>query len=364
MASERKIRYALVGAGNIAQVAVLPAFSHAKDNSELIAIVSGDAEKRSELAKRYELGLTGSYEELEAVLSRGQIDAVYIATPNELHKPFALRAAAVGVHVLCEKPLAASVADAEEMATACANAKVKLMTAYRLHFEKGTLSAIELVKSGKIGDPRIFESVFGHTVRPGDIRTRADLGGGAMFDLGVYCVNAVRNLFQEEPLLAFATSQMKDGVDDSTTALLHFPHGRIAHFTVSNSIAGVSSYRVVGTDGDLRVEPAYEYTDKIEQHLTVDGKTSSTKFGKRDQFAPELSYFSGCILEDRDPEPDAEEAIDDLRVIEAILRSAQTRAPVALEPRQRIRRPTMAQEAKERAIGKQETVHAPSPSVK
>ena len=364
MASDRKIRYAVIGAGNIAQVAVLPAFAHAKSNSELVAIISGDGEKRSELAKRYDLELTGSYEDFEHVLREGRIDVVYIATPNELHKPFALRAAALGVHVLCEKPLATSVADAEEIAAACVKAGVELMVAYRLHFEEGTLSAIELVKSGKIGDPRVFESVFGHTVRPGDIRTRADMGGGAMFDLGVYCVNAVRNLFQAEPILTFASSLMKDDVDDTTTAFLLFPHGRTAHFTVSNSVAGVSSYRVVGTEGDLRVEPAYEYSDKIEHHLTVDGKSSTTQFGKRDQFAPELEYFSRCILEGRAPEPDAEEAIDDLHVIEAILKSAKTGAMVALQPRKRIRRPSLAQESSKRAVGKQETVNAPSPSLK
>jgi len=364
MASKQKIRYAVVGAGNIAQVAVLPAFAHAKDNSELAAIVSGDPEKRIELAGKYDLQLTGTYEQLEEVLREGQIDAVYIATPNALHKPVALRAAAVGVHVLCEKPLAPTVRECEEIAAACASAKVKLMTAYRLHFEEGTLTAIDLVKSGKIGDPRIFESVFGHTVRPGDIRRRADLSGGAMLDLGVYCVNAARNLFQEEPVLAFASAQMKEGTDDTTTAVLHFPHGRMAHFTVSNSIAGVSSYRVVGTEGDLRVEPAYEYSDKIEHHLTLDAKTSSTSFGKRDQFAPELEYFSRCILEDLAPEPDAEEAIDDIRVVEAILKSVETGAPVPLAPRRRIHRPSLSQESKKRAVGKQETVNAPSPSLK
>jgi predicted dehydrogenase len=133
---------------------------------------------------------------------------------------------------------------------------------------------------------------------------------------------------------------------------------------VSNSIAAVSSYRVAGTEGDLRVEPAYEYADEIEHHLTVEAKTSSTSFGKRDQFAPELEYFSRCILEDCAPEPDAEEAIDDLRVIEAILKSAQTGSTVPLSPRQRIRRPSLTQESKKRSVGKQETIHAPSPSVK
>ena len=180
----------------------------------------------------------------------------------------------------------------------------------------------------------------------------------------MYCVNAARNLFQEEPIMAFASSQMKDGTDDTTSALLHFPHGRIAQFMVSNSIAGVSSYRIVGTEGDLRVEPAYEYTDKIEHHLTLEAKTSTQTFAKRDQFAPELEYFSRCILEDRAPEPDAEEAIDDIAVIEALFASAKSGAPVQLTPRKRIRRPSLAQESKKRAVGKQETINAPSPSLK
>ena len=354
----------MVGAGNIAQVAVLPAFAHATSNSQLVAVVSSDAEKRAGLAKRYDLELTGRYEELESVIERGKVDAVYIATPNALHKELALRAAAAGAHVLCEKPLATTVVECEEVAAACESAGVKLMIAYRLHFEEGTLRAIDLVKSGELGDPRVFESAFGHTVREGDIRTRPEVGGGAMFDLGVYCVNAARNLFQDEPVLAFATAQMKNGVDETTTAVLQFPHGRVAHFTVSNNSAAVSSYRVVGTEGDLRVEPAYEYTDKIEHHLTVGEKTSATSFGKRDQFAPELEYFSRCILEDLQPEPDAEEAIFDVRVIEAILASARSGMPVPLERRQRIRRPTLALESKKRAVSKQEAINAPGPSAK
>lgn len=364
MEAKTKVRYAVVGIGNIAQVAVLPAFAHAKSNSELVAIVSGDADKRAELSERYQLSFAGGYEDLEAILEQGEIQAVYIATPNNLHKGVALRAAARGVHVLCEKPMATSVADCEEIAAACDKANVKLMCAYRLHFEEANLSAMEIVQSGKIGEARVFESVFSHVVRPGDIRTRPELGGGACFDLGVYCVNAARNLFRAEPVLVYGSAQIRNGTDDTTTAILQFPGGRVAHFTVSNSLAGVSSYRVAGTEGDLRLEPAYEYTDKLEHHLTLDGKTSTRSFGKRDQFAPELEYFSSCILENRAPEPDGEEAIDDLRVIEAVLESAATGKPVPLAPRQRKRRPTAQQEAKKPAVGKQETVNAPSPSLR
>lgn len=364
MTSNERIRYAVVGAGNIAQVAVLPAFAHAKENSELVAVVSGDAEKRAELRRKYDLQAAGGYEELENILAEGRIDALYVATPNALHKDFVLRAASRGVHVLCEKPMATSVADCEIMARACRENAVKLMVAYRLHFERANLEALELVRSGQIGEPRVFESVFTHVVRPGDIRTRPELGGGACFDLGVYCINAARNLFGEEPLLAFALSQDKQGADDTTSALLQFPKGRVAHFTVSNSTAAVSSYRIAGTEGDLRVEPAYEYTDKLEHHLTVNGKISQQTFSRRDQFAPEITYFSRCILKDRAPEPNAEEAICDLRVVEAILDSARTGKPVPLPPRERARRPNLDQEQKKPPVGTQQPINAPSPSVK
>lgn len=364
MASTKRVRYAVVGAGNIAQVAVLPAFAHAEENSQLVAVISGDTEKRDELAKKYELELTGGYEDLERVLAEGRIDALYVATPNSLHKDLVLRAASRGVHVLCEKPMATSAADCELMGRVCRENAVKLMVAYRLHFEQANLEALEIVRSGEIGEPRIFESMFTHVVRPGDIRTRPELGGGACFDLGVYCINAARNLFGAEPLLVFSLVQGCHGADDTTSAVLQFPKGRVAQFTVSNSVAGVSSYRIAGTNGDLRVEPAYEYTDKLEHHLTVDGKQSLRTFAKRDQFAPELGYFSRCILQNLTPEPDVEEAICDLRVIEAVLESAQTGKPVPLAPRERARRPSLEQEQKKPPVAKQKPVNAPSPSVK
>jgi predicted dehydrogenase len=359
-----KVRYAVVGAGNITQVAVLPAFAHAKKTCELVAIVSGDAEKRAELRKRYDIEVDGDYDELESVLERAEVDAVYIATPNADHKALVLRAAAAGVHVLCEKPLTTSVADARDVIDACDRAGVKLMVAYRLHFEEASLKAIEIAKSGKLGEPRIFDSFFSHVVRPDDIRQQAEAGGGAVLDLGVYCINAARNLFQAEPIEVFATVQEKDGVDDTTTAILRFPGERVAMFTVSNSTAGVSSYRIAGSKGDLRVEPAYEYSERLEHHLTIEGKTKTESFSKRDQFAPELEYFARCILEDRTPEPDGHEGLHDLRVIEAVLESAKQRHAIRLEPLQDTRYPTMAQEDKKPPVGKQRTVNAPSPSLK
>ena len=364
MKSDRPVRYAVVGAGNIAQVAVLPAFAHANANSSLVAVVSHDEEKRRVLSDRYGLEATGDYDELETVLAQAEVDAVYVTTPNALHKEFALRAAARGVHVLCEKPLALTAADCVELDEACAEHGVKLMVAYRQHFDACTLEAFELARSGALGALRLFSSFLTHVVRPDDVRRDASLGGGATYDLGVYCVNAARHLFGAEPTAVLAATTERLGADDSTTAILQFPGGCLAQFCIATSTARVSSYRIAGTEGDLRVEPGYDYDGERVHHLTVGGRTRRTVFRKSDQFAPEIRYFSECILQDREPEPSAEEAFCDVRVLEAIRVSAHERAAVDLPPYERRRAPAMSQAEYAQPVKRPATVNAPGPSVR
>src|SRR5687768_8188512 len=227
------VRYAVVGLGHIAQVAVLPAFAHARRNSKLVALVSDDARKRRELARRYRVEMTYGYDEFEQCLE--QVDAVYIALPNSMHADYTIRAAQAGVHVLCEKPLAVTVEECERMIAACRQHRVKLMTAYRLHFEEVNLKAVDLVRRGRIGVPKFFNSSFAMTVRRGDIRTRKDLGGGTLYDIGVHCINAARYLFRAEPAEVMAISVHSgtpklDEIDESTGALLRFDGGRVAAF--------------------------------------------------------------------------------------------------------------------------------------
>jgi predicted dehydrogenase len=363
----RRIRYAVVGLGNIAQVAVLPAFEHARGSSELVALVSSDKTKLRELSKRYDISLTGSYDDLEDVIREGHVDAVYLAVPNHLHRKFTERAAKAGAHVLCEKPMALSTKDCEAMIRVTRKYRKKLMIAYRLHFEEGNLDAIEKLQKGQIGEPRIMSSVFCHQVRPGDIRARAETGGGALYDMGIYCVNAARFLFRAEPEEVSAeqfvgTSRRFRDVDEMTTALLRFPGDRVAQFTAGQGAADVGEYRVVGTKGDLRLDPAYEYHGALEQFVTVEGKTRHRTFPKRDQFAPELIHFSQCILENRTPEPSGEEGLADVRVLEALMRSARSGKKITLPPFSRRTRPSRRLAMKRPAVGKVSTVRAPSPS--
>src|SRR5437762_4119027 len=155
---KRVIRYAVVGCGHIAQVAVLPAFANARRNSKLAAIVSGHPVKREELRKKYDVAKALDYGHYDELLKSGEIDAVYIALPNSMHAEYSERAARVGVHVLCEKPMALSEAECELMGRVAREHPVKLMVAYRLHFERANLEAIEIARSGRIGEPRLFAS--------------------------------------------------------------------------------------------------------------------------------------------------------------------------------------------------------------
>src|SRR6185436_12198456 len=236
------------------------------------------------------------------------------ALPNAMHAEYTVRAARGGVHVLCEKPMAVTVDECEEMIETCASNGVKLMVAYRLHFEEINLDAIDIVRRRRIGEPKFFNSSFSMTVRPGDIRTKRALGGGTLYDIGVYCINAARGLFRAEPKEVVALSVNSGAaklseIDETTGAILRFGGERLATFVTSFNADDVAAYRIVGTKGHLHVDPAYEYAEGLGYELTVNGKTTRTRIGKRDQFAPELLYFSDCITHHRTPEPSGEEGL-------------------------------------------------------
>ncbi|MGG6297553.1 Gfo/Idh/MocA family oxidoreductase [Leptolyngbya sp. AN02str] len=332
---DRKIRYAVIGLGWFAQEAALPAFAQS-ENSELVALISDDATKLQELSKKYNVQHTYSYDEYDECLASGHIDAIYIALPNHLHCEYTMRAANQAIHVLCEKPMAMTEDECEDMIYACNNNSVKLMIAYRLHLEPANLAAIEVVQSGKIGEPRIFNSVFTQQVKDeGNIRLRDVTGGGTIDDIGIYCLNAARYLFQDEPYEVFAIAANKGEqrfaeVEEMATAILRFPNERLATFTVSFGAASVSTYQVVGTKGDLRVEPAYPWQGELKHFLTIEGETQEKTFSPSGQLAAEFSYFSDCILQNKDPEPSGMEGLTDVRIIRALYESIEQGKPIKI----------------------------------
>jgi glucose-fructose oxidoreductase len=362
---DKRVRYAVVGAGWFGQSAVLPAFANAKENSELVAIVSGDAEKRAVLAAEYGVHAY-SLEQYEDLLSSGAVDAVYIVSVNSAHKDQTLLAARHGVHILCEKPLADTAVAAEEMIAACDRAGVLLMTAYRLHFEKANLHAIDVVRKGTIGEPRVMLSTFTQQVDPDNSRLDANAGGHPLLDVGIYCVNAARYLFRAEPtevtaFVATGTDPKFKEVPEMVSALMRFPGERLASFVCGFGEVKSSAYQVLGTRGQLRLDPAFSHTGERVMTVTVDDKTKQTTSPDSDQIGPEIVYFSDCILNGRRPEPDGREGLIDMWIIEAIKSSALKGMAVPLQPVPEKPRPDKSQQITKPAREKPDLVNAAPP---
>jgi predicted dehydrogenase len=363
----RPLNYAVVGLGYIAQIAILPAFRRARRNSRLTALVSDDPVKLNELSDKYGVQQRYSYDRYSECLGSGQVDAVYIALPNHLHHEYAVRAANAGVHVLCEKPMAMSVDECRAMIDVARAKRVKLMIAYRLHFEPANLRAIEISQSGRLGDLRIFSSTFTMQVKPDNVRLSGERGGGTLYDIGIYCINAARYLFRSEPHDVFACSvRGRDPrfseVDEMTTAVMRFPGDRLAQFTCSFGAADTSTYTLIGTKGALRAEPAYEHAAGLQLHVTVDGKTTHKRLPQVDQFAAELLHFSDCVQTGRDPTPSGKEGLADIQIIEALIRSVQSGAPVQVAAARPAVRPKPEDEIRRRPTRKPQLVHAASPT--
>lgn len=327
---------AVVGQGYFAQAAVLPALDQS-DELELAALVSGSHDKLDELGARYGVRTRCKYDELDRVLARGDIDAVYIAVPNDLHAELTLLAARHGVHVFCEKPMAPTEAECRQMIRACAQHRVKLMIGYRLHFESANLIAIEIARGGEIGTPRIFSSVFALQVREGNTRVQRRRGAGPLYDLGVYCVNAARYLFRAEPVEASALRLAGHdprfaNIEEAYAAVLRFSGERVAQFTCSFGAYDRSHYEVVGTDGVIALDHAYEYATEMTMRVEGAHGVKERTFPRRDQIAAELAYFARCVRENRDPEPSGWEGLADVRILQALQASSRFGRAVPIEP--------------------------------
>jgi predicted dehydrogenase len=336
--SKNKIRYAVVGLGHIAQSAVLPAFRNARKNSQLVALVSGDKEKLKKLGEKYHIEKRYLYSEFEELLKSGEVDAIYIATPNFYHRNIMEAAARYGVHVLCEKPMAVTTEDCYSMMNEADKHGIQFMIAYRLHFESANLEAIKRAHSKRIGDLKVFNSVFTCQVKDtANIRLDGiERGGGPLYDIGIYCINASRYLFKAEPLEVFATAtSSKDSRfrrnDETISCLLKYPEGRIANFTVSFGAFPTSDYDLIGSKGRIRLEKGYEYTKTMVLKTYEEGKISLKRYPKRDQFSPELLYFSDCIQKKKKVAPSGEEGLMDIKIIEALLLSIDLGSPITLD---------------------------------
>jgi predicted dehydrogenase len=361
----KRVRYAVVGLGWIAQAAFMPGVEHT-GNSEMVALVTGHEEKAQRLGERYGIPKCYSYEDYDALLASGDVDAVYLALPNFDHAEYAVRALDAGIHLLLEKPMAVSVEECERIIAASERSGAKLMVAYRLHHEPGTLEALRIVRDGELGQVRMFSSVFSQQVAASNHRAKNGYWAGPVPDMGPYPLNAVRNLFGAEPIEVFAMAVCTDAqrfdFEDTVSVVLKFEGNRIAQFCLTYNGGDVDGFRVVGSKGDLSSDPAYQVGVAIRQIKTVAKTKEEKSFPKTDHFGGELKYFSDCILKDKIPEADGEEGLLDVRVLVAIEECLKTGLPQKLEPRYRSKRPVKGQVERLSAVKEPELVDAKKPS--
>jgi predicted dehydrogenase len=360
-----RVRYGVVGAGWISQQAFMPGVDQT-GNSQLAALVTGDEDKARVLSARYGIRAWG-YEQYDELLASGEIDAVYIALPNFMHRDYAVRALDAGLHVLLEKPMAIREADCIAIRDAAARNNRRLMIAYRLHTEPGTLAAVELMRRGAIGEIRAFSSLFSQQVTPSNHRAEHGFWSGPVADMGPYPINTARMLFGAEPVEVSAVGVRHPHTtfdfDDTVSVTMRFPDERLAQFTVSYFGAPVDQYRVLGTHGDLEVSPGFMFGSDfgVKHRLTIEGETSEHEFPATDQFGSELHYFSECILDGREPEPDGDEGLADVRIIEAIRQALETGEAQKLAPFTRARRPEPEQVVELPPVQAPELIHAAAP---
>ena len=328
--NEKKTGYAVIGLGRIAGH-FMPG-SRNTTNSQITALVSGHRDKAERIAAEYGIPASSiyNYENFDSIAENKAVDAVYVALPNSMHAEYTMRAAKAGKHVLCEKPMATSVADCESMIAACKAANVKLMIAYRCHYEPTNLKAVKLIRDGALGQVQAIESSFGFNIQPGEWRLSKKLaGGGPLYDVGIYSLNACRYLTGEEPqdIAAFASAIDHDGrfneVEENVSWTMKFPSGIVASCNTTYGAPMDGFFRVHGSKGWLEVDQAFVYEGL---HLRADfsGTQLDEPNPARDpsHFQAEAEHFSHCVQNGLEPQSPGEEGLRDMRYIAQIYNSA------------------------------------------
>lgn len=335
--AQAKLRWGILGCANIAVKSVIPGIQQSA-RGEATAIASRSEQKARETADK--LGIPKAYGSYEALLADPDIDAVYIPLPNNLHKEWTIRAAEAGKHVLCEKPFAIDAAEAEEMVRACADHGVKLAEAfmYRHHPRYGKIK--EIVASGEIGDIRGIHGAFtfNNSRNTTNFRNNLEMGGGSIYDIGVYPISASRLLLDREPEAATVHalfSPEHGGVDMMASGLLEYAGGVALTFDCAMWAAGRNTLEVLGTDGRIELPSAFVCrTDESSVFYVV------TKDGRREerlepvnQYSLQADDLAASVLDGAPLAFASSDAVLNMRVVDACLESARTRSRVAIPNR-------------------------------
>jgi xylose dehydrogenase (NAD/NADP) len=327
------VRWGILSTAQHGANVVIPAI-HDSTGGEVVAAASRDETKAHQFADS--LGIPTSYGSYEALLADPNVDAIYNPLPNHLHKEWTIKAAQAGKHVLCEKPIALNAAEAEEMVAAFRDAGLKLAETFQWRHHPQGQRVRELVQERSIGDLKLINASFTFVLdRPDDIRWKPEMGGGALYDIGCYPISVARYITGQEPQSVTAQAHWSaSGVDDLVVMTLRFPGDVLAVITCSFLLPFRREYEALGTDGSLAVLHAYNpMADRPGEVLRygLDKRLLETiTLDRVNSYVAMVEDFNTAILEDRDPLFPPEDAIANMRVIDAIFRAAREGSTVEI----------------------------------
>ena len=342
VANGRRVGIAVVGIGNLSMGQLLPALAKTK-HCYAAALVSGSPDKAKAQAEKHGIDPKNiyPYDRYEALKDNSSVQAVYVVLPNAMHAEYTIRAAKIGLHVLCEKPMEVSSARCREMIDACRSAGRKLMVAYRLRYEPNNMALIDAVQKKTCGDLKMIEAGAGFPIGdPNQWRLKPELGGGGcLMDIGVYALNAARYISREEPVEVTAVTHRTEGdprfkdpaVEEHCNFNLRFPSGVLASCTSSYSV-GTNRFRALCTNGWAEVDPALSYQGVKFRYSARGQGRQEPDVGQVDHFAAEMDHFAQCITDNQEPRTPGEEGLKDLLAIEAIYEAAKTGRAVKVKP--------------------------------
>ena len=335
-APDERVGFAIVGLGRLSVEQLLPAFGQCK-KAKPVALVSGSPDKAREIAAQYGILEKNiyNYQTYDQLKNNPDVQAIYIVLPNGLHREFVVRGAAAGKHILCEKPMATSSKECEEMIAACQKAGKKLMIAYRIQYEPYNRRVREMIKNKLFGEIKLIESVNGQRQGdPSQWRLNKKLaGGGALPDIGLYCLNTTRFLLGEEPteVSAMTYSTPNDPrfreVEENILFQLRFASGALLNASSGYDFHDSKRYRAHSTLGWMEMSPAFSYENLQLKTSRAEGKDEimeQPRLPNKNQFALEIDHFADCVMSNKQPYTPGEEGLQDHRLMEAIYEAART----------------------------------------
>ncbi len=335
--ANKRVGFAIVGLGRFGAGQLLRSMPECKI-AKPVALVSGHPDKAKALAAKYGVDPKAiyNYENFDSIKDNSEIDVVYVVLPNSMHADFTIRAANAGKHVMCEKPMAISVEECQQMIDACKKNNKLLNIGYRLRYEPCNMKAIEICRSKPYGEMRTIVSSNAFNIGPNEWRTNKTLsGGGPLMDLGIYCINAFRYLSGEEP--SHVSAQVYQPKDDprfvnsegQMSFTLKFPSGVLAVGETSYMHHSIGKYEIATERGFITSEPSFGYGG-LKLHVRSRDGEQDIEVPSTNQFATEMDYFAQCVLSGKEPLTNGQEGLADLKVMMKLYESAESGKTVAV----------------------------------